>query len=408
MILLFNSESEQITIPELDTVYTIDNMNTYLNYRPAYKVDENSTGVYSYINAMFVTDPNMNHLGTPSIYTDHTYQDSYNLSVCALETATTNLNNRPWSDKEDDVESYVIPNDCTTILIEAWGAGGGSGGSWSTGTNGAGGAGGYATTTLTVGVDVLAGEIIYCATGKAGIGGPALFHGGWGGEGTAVWVGNYFDYNSSKFKESLSTSTAVLIAGGGGGGGAINWSIGTAGSGGSGGYAHSGNGGAESGSNTGATTSSHGAGLITAVEGITNGTYDAGDCDDDGTEYPEASFGSLLPVMLMSVYVSDYGGSLYMFPAGGGGGAFCGSNSADVYVTTQSYVTGRGGGAGSNKVYKGSSSSTSTSSISSTPPNSGSSGGRGYGGTGKGPYPTTNEYTGVSGTGGRIKITFNS
>jgi len=318
---------------------------------------------------------------------------------------------------------YMVPPGCTSVVIEAWGGGGGSGGSFSSGSPGNGGAGGYAATTLTVGTHIDEYEFLHCNAGAGGCGGPNIWYSGFGGDASAVYAMDapYAYYpgliggDSTDFRAItnplFNASNAILIAGGGGGGGSINWSSGSAGSGGSGGSANSGSG-WSSGSGTGATTTSHGGGSNSGSAG------NACACLGGGAHYDslnnnigyfnEASLGSIRSTVFQQlVQASDASiGVRYNTASGGGGGAFQGSPGNTLFTDQGSNTKNRGGGGGSNKVYKGINQSTATSNISSTPPNSSSTGGYAYGGVGK--HRTTgNNNCGEAGMPGLVKITFN-
>lgn len=328
-----------------------------------------------------------------------------------------------FAEFESAVSNFVVPSGCTTITIQAWGGGGGSGGSWSSGSPGNGGAGGYATTTLTVGTDVLVGQVLCCMAGAAGIGGSSVWYSGNGGWASAVYVlegsSGYPDsttnWINANYKDLFSAANCVLIAGGGGGGGGVNWSSGTAGSGGSGGSVDSGSGGFYSGSGTGATTTSHGNGFVANNPGLVKGVIGGGlhleATRDAGTAvfFEEAVLSCLgtFSVITAADETDRAVSTTFLGQGYGGGGAFCGAPSPG-HIADQGFTgfVQRGSGGGSSKIYRGSG-STASSGISSTPPNP--QGTVGYGGVGKGPQNpnVANRYAGVSGKPGQILITFN-
>ena len=119
-------------------------------------------------------------------------------------------------------ESFVVPQNVSELVFQAWGAGGGAGG----GVGGLGGGGGFATGQ----VDVTPGETLTIVIGGGGGAGAfvpgAAWSGGGGGGYSAVLRG---------------TDVLVLAGGGGGGGGAgFDW---TADAGGAAGLAGGGGGG---------------------------------------------------------------------------------------------------------------------------------------------------------------------
>lgn len=411
-----------VTIPSLNTTYTVASSYTKI-YHVYGTLSIYGTGAgegdYGYEN---FTD----------IYNSYSHSAQYSASDIWIQQSPTNAlvtyyDNRPYgycNAPGRGYQSFIIPLNCSSVLIKAWGGGGGSGGSYTGGSvPGWGGGGGYATTTLIVGTHCSIGQVLHCFAGLGGPGGGQLWFGGNGG--TASYVGlttkafgnqqiDERDWgtpgisllNSSVF----GPSNAVLIAGGGGGGGAINSSGGKAGNGGGGGEASSGSGGEYSGSSTGATTYSHGAGEISDISNQICGVAGGGRIRHSSrTVWDEASIATILGNSRAGT-AYNYSDSVlgaYKTRSGGGGGAFQGSPDWRTIGSgsTNNRNIGRGGGGGSNKIYRGYSQYIENGNGGGTPGNYAYAGNYGYGSTSKGANNGDN-YGGAPGRAGKIEIIF--
>ncbi len=222
--------------------------------------------------------------------------------------------------------TFVLPYGCTTLSVEAWGAGGGGGFRKSGGTGGAGGAGGYAKkdfTSLTprTSFTITVGQGGQClATGNTGAsGGTGGYSGGNGGNANA------------------GASEAGLTGGGtgtGGTGGA------KAGSGGAGGPGKWGGGGGGAGAQS--ATAGTGGGGATLFE-TTTGSQDyvvAGGGGGGGVSDQGTTGGAGGPGCAQNGVAGSGGDS-----AGGGGGGGCGCWNGSTLVSANCTTVTNGSGA---------------------------------------------------------------
>lgn len=200
--------------------------------------------------------------------------------------------------------TWTIPTNCSTLTVEAWGAGGAS-----SGGNNAGGGGGFAQGTLT---HVSNGTTFEIVVGLPGAGMSAGAPGGGagganGGYGAGGGGGGYSAV-------TLSSGQPLLIAGGGGGGGAAD-------NGGAGGGGTTG----QDGANPGGGQQGHGG---TQSYGGAYGAFTAG-CGAAPTS------GSL------------YQGGIGQESAGGGGGGYFGGGGGATFGFIAACGGGGTGGGGS-------------------------------------------------------------
>jgi len=412
--------TSNVTIPSLNTTYTVATSYTKVYHVPG-NINSYGTGEFEYSRDDYY-----------DVYVSASFGAQYSASdvwlrVDAAYATVTVYDSRPYgycNAPGRGYQSFIIPIGCSSVLIKAWGGGGGSGGSYTSGsTPGYGGGGGYATTTLIVGTHCSIGQVLHCFAGLGGGGGGRLWYGGQGGTASYVGLTTKAFGNEQIDERSWGTpgisllnssvfgpSNAVLIAGGGGGGGAINSSGGNAGNGGGGGEASSGSGGEYSGSGTGGTTTSHGAGVISDISNQICGVAGGGRIKHPSrTVWDEASIATILgnSVVGTAYNQSDTNLGAYKSRCGGGGGAFQGSPDWKTVGSGSTFPRniGRGGGGGSNKIYKGTNQSISNGSSSGTPGNYAYAGSYGYGSTSKGAN-NGNDYGGAPGRAGKIEIIF--
>jgi hypothetical protein len=224
--------------------------------------------------------------------------------------------------------TYVVPTDCTTLTIKAWGGGGG-GGETKAGTGGTGGGGGFAKGDVTV----TPGENLTIQIGGGGLGGTTAAGTGDGGGGNSVTAagggtgGNQGDTavggggGGGGFATVKRGATFLIQAGGGGGGGGAGENAGNnGGAGGAGGGSTGIAGGAGAATGGGGGTAS--AGGTGGGTGGTSGSANQG--GNGGTSTGDARGGG-----------GGGGGGRF----GGGGGGANGSQGA-----------GAGGGGGSSLI----------------------------------------------------------
>lgn len=207
-------------------------------------------------------------------------------------------------------DSFVVPNDITSITVKMWGGGGGGGAGGSAAAGGNGGASGYVTATIAV----TPGETLNLYVGGGGGAGVRNTAGGAGGGG------GY----SSLYRGS---TLLALVAGGGGGGGGRATSTHIGGAGGAGG------------GTTGIAGSGAG-GTGTVVTGGGGGTQSSGGVAGTGGRNVGTAGTSLN---------GGLGANGSNSTTGANGGAANGGNATGGdggSVTTNTYAAGGGGGSG--------------------------------------------------------------
>lgn len=409
--------SEYITQGVVQQIYTNSNNRVSGVSNELVKCFLDASGItYTVVGAINTTLAERTAVGINCLSLDSASSNAYQQRII------TQGNTNP----DCEIMRWVIPSWCTSIYIEAWGGGGGSGGRSSGGVgNGYGGAGGYARTTLAVNTDFVPGQILHTFVGPGGAGGWSQWHSGTGGFASAVYItsgafGQPANFTSagtdwSALQTLLNTSSCVLIAGGGGGGGACNSSSYAGGAGGSGGHTESGGAGWHGGYGTGATTTAHGGGAITPLIGVYAGNFGGGVVFSTLSS-TAASLATIQEATLLALhpYGVSYFGNQADRDAGffintvrsGGGGAFQG-NCGAVNVAT-GVSADRGGGGGANKVYRGTGQYVENSGISLSPPQFTNAAGAATGGGFAGVTNTSNGgWYGISGTPGKILMTFN-
>jgi hypothetical protein len=204
--------------------------------------------------------------------------------------------------------SFVVPADCTTVTVKAWGAGGGN----------YGGGGGFAKATISV----TAGETLTYIVGGGGTqanGSDAPGGVGGGGTGPSSAVG--FGGSGGGMSAVKRSTTYLIVAGGGGGGGASSAAT------------PAGAGGGATGQNGATDTAPSGA-------GGGGGTQSAGGAAGAGN-------GSVTAATAGTAGAGGTGGLKNTgIAGGGGGGGYYGGGGGGASISSGNAGGGGGGGSG--------------------------------------------------------------
>ena len=347
-------------------------------------------------------------------------------------------------DRYLDIQQWIVPVNCSYVVIDAWGAGGGGGSGYSsTSASTHGGAGMYCRTYLYVGTHISAGDIITICAGIPGIAGPT-FSGGVGGGSSFAWLTNTYtaarlardtvsnttDSQKRNLLKQVTSTNVILCAAGGGGGGSNAASNGSGNHGGGGGNdapnvygIHEGTtsgtkGGPSANSNTYILPEPNTIGSTTSYAGITSPGADSvwnnrlGN-DISLTARTSNSTGFRFYHMIMptsQIMAQETGGGFYSSGSYSGAGTWFGVGGARMYSADTGSNRGcRGGGGGGGGVYKGQSTQVTNGNSYSPGTTSGALGSIStshcYGGQ-QAQYNVNNQWLGGSGKPGHIKIKF--
>jgi len=110
---------------------------------------------------------------------------------------TSLSSNQSWS-KTANIQSFIVPDNVSQLIVEAvgGGGGGGSGGGVSANQGGEGGAGGAGVMPIQVTIDVDPGDVLSITVGAGGVGGPGTAVVGQAGTtgGSSIVAGTGFSY----------------------------------------------------------------------------------------------------------------------------------------------------------------------------------------------------------------------